>query len=941
MVVFWSTNEAELTIESDNSVSFLGVPEGQYEIIYTTNHAVAPCVDVTETVTFTVRECLCPIIEVFQFPDLCVGNDTFDLKDYLNTNAPGEWYINGIVGTNAIAIINDDSLHYSIYAEPGEYVLSYELYNLGYDSDCELIDSVIFNIYETPSAELFPDTMVCNMDIGLGPDRLLMNDMVISGSTGEWVSMDGLQVEANSEVSFTNIPAGDYRFLYTTNTANAPCLDQSYEVTIRVMECSCPQLDLSDINPLCTTSPLVQLEDYLDNPSGSAGTWTIIAPSGDNIQVNQLDPASMEEGNYTISFQWNDAPPGSCPDSATSELNIYEQPEVDVVSDFVVCNEDGAPAPVCIDLSTFVSGADGEWIQPVAYSGDFSDITNVCFDGVPGGTILEFTYRTDVAQFPCQEVSGMMTVQVEDCTCPILNIFDPGPVCNQGDLLNLNDLEASGIADGSWSVVDGPQAVNLNNEVFEADQLMSGEYTLQYTPVDSPDQHCDQFSQVTLQVVAPMSAGIGDSVEYCEKENQEIDLFGMLSDADTGGQWTEISQGVNAGEAFDDNGNVLTENLDPGHFEFEYFHDNDFPCVDQASIVSIIIYPAPIADAGNDQELNCSIEEVNLGGTETSSGTEYSYQWKMSDGTIIPNAASAVIRVEQAGEYVLEVTNNESGCISSDIVEVIESLDTPSFEADVVSSPCDFNSLGSISMSNAMGGDGSYQYSIDNGQSWTNGNSFDNLEDGEYTVIMEDGRGCRFEQGGLIIQQSSPMGLDAGEDAIVDYGEEFYNLQVSITMDPENIVNVVWQEDGMTICEGTPDDCFYIQVDPEEIKTYCVTLTDIYGCESTDCVILEEELDAPVYIPNVFNPNALDNNNRFYVQSGEYITTVNEMRIYDRWGNLVFEGIPDHEPNLPEFGWDGKKNNEKVREGVFMYLIRTTDVLGQEKKHTGDVMLLR
>ncbi|MBT8230176.1 MAG: hypothetical protein KJO50_07940, partial [Bacteroidia bacterium] len=168
----WSTNEPEITIESDNSVSFLGVPAGFYDIDYTTNHAEFPCMDVTETVTFTVRDCACPIIEMQQFPDLCIGSDTFDLTTYLNTNAPGEWYINGIVGTNAIAIIDDHYLRYSEFAEPGEYVLSYELYNLGYDADCSLLDSVIFNIYANPESELLPDTVVCNMDIGIGPDRI-------------------------------------------------------------------------------------------------------------------------------------------------------------------------------------------------------------------------------------------------------------------------------------------------------------------------------------------------------------------------------------------------------------------------------------------------------------------------------------------------------------------------------------------------------------------------------------------------------------------------------------------------------------------------------------------------------------------------------------------------------------------------------------------------
>ncbi len=206
---------------------------------------------------------------------------------------------------------------------------------------------------------------------------------------------------------------------------------------------------------------------------------------------------------------------------------------------------------------------------------------------------------------------------------------------------------------------------------------------------------------------------------------------------------------------------------------------------------------------------------------------------------------------------------------------------------------------------------------------------------------MRDSKGCSSEQGGLLVEQSVPMNLDAGEDATVQYGNEFYNLQVTITVDPSTIVSVVWQEDGVTICEGTPDECFEIEVDPFDINTYCVTLTDIYGCESTDCVTLEEELQVDVYFPNIFDPTSLSNNSRFYAQSGNYVSVVNELRIYDRWGNLIWEAEAEHEPNNPDFGWDGLRNGKIVLGGIYVYMAVTTDVLGEQTKHSGDIMLLK
>ncbi len=688
----WSTNESELTVEADHTVSFFGVAPGEYEIIYTTTHAQAPCEDVSESVIFTVKDCACPIVDVFQFPDLCIGEDTFDLNNYIDTNAPGEWYINGIVGTNAIAIIDDHFLRYSEYAEVGEYTLSYELYNLGYDPDCSLEGSVVFNIYEDPYAILIPDTTVCNMNIGIGPDFLTMDNLVIEGSDGNWTPDDlNLSVESNSDVFFTGMPAGEYMISYTTNTANFPCVDQSYEVRVTVLECSCPIVDLEDINPLCTSSDMINLDDYLDNPSGAPGSWTIIDSNGDEMSMIEIDPDSLGSGSYSVNFQWTDAPQGTCSDMASSILEIYEQPIIDIMPEFSVCNEAGAQAPTCIDLSTFVSDSTGDWVQAPNFTGDFSDITNVCFEGIQGGSTFEFSYLTNVAEFPCQDVGSNTMITVEDCSCPFLNLIDPGPVCNQNDMLVLSDLEGNNIDDGTWSQVGGPQQMDISSGVFEADQLTPGMYTLQYTPVNTPLPHCEQFSQVEIEVIPSFNAGLGTDIEMCEKENEMLVLFDHLVDADNCGAWSDISQSGSAGSSFNPNGTLQPEALTPGIYKFEYLHDNLFPCDDQASVVSVEINSTPIANAGEDFELNCSVGQGMIGSSASSAGNNIEYEWTSPSGIVIPQNDVMMIEIQEAGTYVIEVRDINTGCNAFDQVEVTEDLVVPSFDVNVQSSPCEFN----------------------------------------------------------------------------------------------------------------------------------------------------------------------------------------------------------------------------------------------------------
>lgn len=97
---------------------------------------------------------------------------------------------------------------------------------------------------------------------------------------------------------------------------------------------------------------------------------------------------------------------------------------------------------------------------------------------------------------------------------------------------------------------------------------------------------------------------------------------------------------------------------------------------------------------------------------------------------------------------------------------------------------------------------------------------------------------------------------------------------------------------------------------------YAVTAVDSFGNESAlsnkGCVD-----NCPCYkLPNVFTPNG-DGKNDFYtpIQPFRFIEKV-DMKIYNRWGTLVFE------TSDPGINWDGrdKNNNKPVKDGVYYYV---------------------
>ncbi|MBI1226001.1 MAG: HYR domain-containing protein [Bacteroidetes bacterium] len=86
---------------------------------------------------------------------------------------------------------------------------------------------------------------------------------------------------------------------------------------------------------------------------------------------------------------------------------------------------------------------------------------------------------------------------------------------------------------------------------------------------------------------------------------------------------------------------------------------------------------APIADAGADATLTCIATSLQLSGTTTSLGSEFSYAWTTADGNITAGVNTDMATVDAGGTYVLTVTNTVNGCTAFDEVLVDENNTAP------------------------------------------------------------------------------------------------------------------------------------------------------------------------------------------------------------------------------------------------------------------------
>lgn len=123
----------------------------------------------------------------------------------------------------------------------------------------------------------------------------------------------------------------------------------------------------------------------------------------------------------------------------------------------------------------------------------------------------------------------------------------------------------------------------------------------------------------------------------------------------------------------------------------------------------------------------------------------------------------------------------------------------------------------------------------------------------------------------------------------------------------------------------------------QQAGTYLVTLIATKGsCVDSVSQVISVDIGSKLTVPNVFTPNGDGSNDKFFLLT-QNLTNI-DARIYDRWGNLVFEMISE-KGNIE---WDGK--NQYGREsasGTYFYIIKAKGKDDKEFEEKGTISLYR
>jgi gliding motility-associated-like protein len=190
-----------------------------------------------------------------------------------------------------------------------------------------------------------------------------------------------------------------------------------------------------------------------------------------------------------------------------------------------------------------------------------------------------------------------------------------------------------------------------------------------------------------------------------------------------------------------------------------------------------------------------------------------------------------------------------------------------------------------------------------------------------YYVTVSNGS-CSDTDSIFVTVNSLPL-ADAGNDTTVYSG-------TSANLSGSGGQFYLWSPSDGLSCT----DCANPVATPDVTTLYTLVVTDANGCSSSDEVLVTVEYNCgEVFVPNAFSPNG-DGFNDIFVVRGNCIETIT-FRVYDRWGEKVFES------QLPGEGWNGEYKGQSVNGGVFSYYYSGTLITGDTFTGKGNVTLMR
>lgn len=466
-----------------------------------------------------------------------------------------------------------------------------------------------------PAISVYTNAPVCEGDtLFLQTDTVLFVNYAWNGSNG---FTSGVQnnVFPNAQLSDSGI--------YTVTISLPGCTPQSASASVQVIpKPATPQISYNA--PLCTGDTL----------------W-LFSNMGQNIQHNWYGPNNFSDTNYIGSlpnvsisdsgvYYLSVSINGCSSDTAAIMVSVGEYPNTVVMPQLnPFCEGDSivlsvVSQPGCTYVWTFPDG-----------STQYGNPTLIYADTSISGTV----YLSITSPGGCT-ITDSLTLLVNPL--PVVNIWNNGPICNNGLLLLFADTIAG--ASYSWTGPNGYTSTQQNPAIPNADTTFSGYYTVTVT-----DSNGCTYSTSTLAIISGNSlfvypyysgACAGDTLFLSAVCMQNVTY-----------SWTGPN-GFSSNQC-----NAFIPNASSFHNGVYTLTATLNNCTNNGESITVTINPNPVVYLGPDTTV-CDTVAFLL-----NPGAFAWYEWQDYSNT-------STYTVTMPGTYYVTVWDS-NGCVASDTIEIM------------------------------------------------------------------------------------------------------------------------------------------------------------------------------------------------------------------------------------------------------------------------------
>ncbi|MBK9012984.1 MAG: choice-of-anchor L domain-containing protein [Saprospiraceae bacterium] len=711
-------------------------------------------------------------------------------------------------------------------------------------------------------------------------------DLMVTGGTGQ---LQYIWNSGQTSQDLTGLAAGPYAVTVTDANGCTATISQNISETDAVV------VQLAQTAVTCFGGDNGSITTTV---SGGTGNFTFNWTGPNGFTSSLQNPTGLVAGNYTVTAQ----DPNGC--SAVQSIMVGQPASAVAVAI-------GQPAVICFGANNGTATATAS-----GGSGSYTYSWSNAQTSATANNLTAGAYT--VTATDASGCTATASVNIAQQPQLLVNLTQTAPNCFNGT----NGTATVG------SVTQAGTSVPLNTLTFNwgngqssttASNLTGGQT---YTVTVSNTLGCTGTATITVDNPAAVVATIvsTQNVKCAAGRDGEATVTATGGISPFSYLWSLNAESQTTATAID---------LPSGTFSVTVTDANGCTAIAQATLDEPAVL---IVNFENDRikchgEANGATEATPEGGT-----APFSFVW--SNGQTTPKISDLT-----AGTYALTLTD-ANGCSVEEQTEILQPSDSldASLEIDYVT--CFGFKDGRIAAT-PTGGTPPYRFSLD-GENFVGNSVFIALQFGLYDLTVQDANGCEWLQEQIYVGQPDELTVSLGPDTLVLYNS-------TLVLDPviENLANpgtalYEWASNNPQLQPTDPTSRIgeFVVVSPASVT---FTVTDENGCTAEDRInIFVQEL-RDIQVPTGFAPGTGGHslNDLLHVHgSSEMVTEIYLFRVFDRWGELLYEAA-NFPINDPVTGWDGTFKGKDMPAGVYVWYLEVDFVDGVREVYKGETTLVR